>query len=107
MFHVDLVAHLLIQILAILVTCKAVGFVGTRLFMQTEVVCEMTAGVILGPSLLGLIAPQTQQWLFPIQKYILSDGQTTSYPSMTIVTTLMTSPFLNRIYSNRSNAYII
>src|SRR5439155_5574022 len=32
---------------------------------QTQVVSEMVAGVLLGPSLLGLLAPEWQNWLFP------------------------------------------
>lgn len=81
----DYVAHLLIQLIAILVACKAVGFLGRRLFAQTEVVCEMVAGVMLGPSLLGYFAPEIQQWLFPIQHYVLENGQTLSNPSMSII----------------------
>ncbi|MDP3705150.1 MAG: cation:proton antiporter [Legionellaceae bacterium] len=81
----DLVAHLLIQLMAILVTCKVAGFIGRRLFAQTEVVCEMIAGVVLGPSLLGYFAPNVQQWLFPIHHYVLANGQTLPNSSMSII----------------------
>ncbi|CAM3272890.1 cation:proton antiporter [Stackebrandtia soli] len=37
--------------------CKKIG--------QPPVVGEMIAGVLLGPSLLGLVAPQVQDWIFP------------------------------------------
>ena len=32
---------------------------------QPQVVAEMIAGVLLGPSLLGLLWPEAQSWLFP------------------------------------------
>src|SRR5204863_5555848 len=41
-----------------------VGLLGCRLG-QTQVVSEMVAGVLLGPSLFGLFAPAAHQWLFP------------------------------------------
>ncbi len=48
----------------ILVACRVVGLVAQRLG-QPQVVGEMIAGVILGPSLLGRIAPGLQAELFP------------------------------------------
>lgn len=52
------------QILSILF----LSFLITRLFRfigQPDVIGEMTAGIMLGPSLLGLIAPEAYQFLFP------------------------------------------
>ncbi|MGA8331191.1 MAG: cation:proton antiporter [Mycobacterium sp.] len=49
---------------AILVTCRLVGLLSQRLG-QPQVVGEMVAGVLLGPSLLGRIAPDLQHHLFP------------------------------------------
>ena len=60
----DLVLKLFFQLAVILAVCRLVGLVGSRLG-QAQVVCEMVAGVLLGPSLLGLVAPQAQAWLFP------------------------------------------
>ena len=38
---------------------------GRRYLGQTDVVCEMIAGVMLGAITIGIIAPEFQQWLFP------------------------------------------
>jgi Kef-type K+ transport system membrane component KefB len=35
---------------------------------QPQVVAEMITGVLLGPSLFGMLAPEWQQWLFPWDK---------------------------------------
>lgn len=43
----------------------------------------MIAGVVLGPSVLGLLQPQFQQWLFP--KELLSAGEHLRHPSMQIL----------------------
>jgi Kef-type K+ transport system membrane component KefB len=52
------------QMFVILGVCRLVGL-AARKIGQPQVVGEMIAGVLLGPSLLGLIAPQWQQMLFP------------------------------------------
>jgi len=49
---------------AILLACRLVGYLA-RFVGQPQVVGEMIAGVLIGPSLLGLLAPQAQQALFP------------------------------------------
>src|ERR1700744_3585040 len=56
--------HFFLELAAILVACRLVGLAGQRLG-QPQVVGEMVAGVVLGPSLLGRIAPDVQQHLFP------------------------------------------
>jgi Kef-type K+ transport system membrane component KefB len=48
----------------ILLACRVVGMLARRLG-QPQVVGEMIAGVFLGPSLLGLLAPGVQQSIFP------------------------------------------
>ena len=53
-----------LQLTVILLACRAVGAV-MPLIRQPRVIGEMIAGVLLGPSLLGLIAPVTQAALFP------------------------------------------
>jgi Kef-type K+ transport system membrane component KefB len=60
----DLTLKLFLQLAAILAFCRVVGWLG-RFAGQTQVVSEMVAGVLLGPSLFGLLAPRAQQWLFP------------------------------------------
>jgi Kef-type K+ transport system membrane component KefB len=56
--------HLFLQIAVILITCKICSFIMRRVG-QPSVIGEMIAGVFLGPSLLGLLAPDISAWLFP------------------------------------------
>ncbi len=53
-----------LQMFVILGTCRGVGYLAQRIG-QPQVVGEMIAGVMLGPSLLGLAWPQAQAFLFP------------------------------------------
>lgn len=53
------------QMAVIIAACRAVGWLARRYLGQPQVVGEMIAGVILGPSLLGLLAPDIQAMLFP------------------------------------------
>lgn len=78
--------HLFLQLTVILLVCRVVGRIG-RFFGQTQVVSEMVAGVLLGPSLFGLLAPQMQQWLFPTIARVTVGGITTTmpHPSMSIL----------------------
>jgi Kef-type K+ transport system membrane component KefB len=54
-----------LQMFVIVGACRAVGWLVKRFLDQPQVVGEMIAGVILGPSLLGLLAPDLQHALFP------------------------------------------
>ncbi len=54
-----------LQMAVIIGACRLVGFVARKWFGQPQVVGEMIAGVILGPSLFGLLAPDLQASLFP------------------------------------------
>jgi Kef-type K+ transport system membrane component KefB len=56
MSNFELVLKLLLQLTVILATCRLVTILGKRFLGQTDVVCEMIAGVMLGPSLFGAIA---------------------------------------------------
>lgn len=60
-------AKFLLQLLCILIACRCVGWVGRKYLGQPQVVGEMIAGVILGPSLFGLLAPAAQAYLFPAE----------------------------------------
>ncbi|RYZ96150.1 MAG: cation:proton antiporter [Moraxellaceae bacterium] len=51
--------------LVILITCRGVGWIGKKYFHQPQVVGEMIAGVLLGPTLFGMLAPEWQKALFP------------------------------------------
>ncbi|MBN3906054.1 MAG: cation:proton antiporter [Nostoc sp. NMS1] len=85
MSNFDLVIQLFLQFTVILATCRIVTILGRRYLGQTDVVCEMIAGVMLGPSLLGLIAPDFQQWLFPKLPIITAVGLKIPNPSMSIL----------------------
>ncbi len=85
MSNFELVLKLLLQLTVILATCRIITILGRRYLGQTDVVCEMIAGVILGPSLFGLIAPDVQQWLFPKAPILLATGAKIPNPSMSIL----------------------
>lgn len=55
---------LLIQICVILVTARAAGWLPGKVY-QPRVVGEMIAGILLGPSLLGWVAPGFSAYVFP------------------------------------------
>jgi Kef-type K+ transport system membrane component KefB len=62
--HFSTLALLLAQIAAILVLSRALGYV-MRGLGQPLVMAEMVAGILLGPSLFGQLAPQAFVALFP------------------------------------------
>jgi Kef-type K+ transport system membrane component KefB len=64
MNNLDLAIRFFFQLAVILLFCRLVGAVAAR-FGQPQVVAEMIAGVLLGPSLFGVLAPEAQAWLFP------------------------------------------
>src|SRR4051794_17886160 len=64
MTNFDLSVLFFLQIVIILAACRVIGYLGTKIG-QPQVVGEMIAGVVLGPSLFGLIAPALQQQIFP------------------------------------------
>jgi Kef-type K+ transport system membrane component KefB len=57
---------LLLQAIVILLAAKLVGML-VRKAGQPQVIGEMIAGILLGPSLLGLIWPESMTFLFPPQ----------------------------------------
>jgi Kef-type K+ transport system membrane component KefB len=61
----DFSIHFFLQLAVIILTCRVVGWLGKRLLGQPQVVGEMIAGVVLGPSLFGLLFPDFQMALFP------------------------------------------
>ncbi len=67
MNNLDLAVHFFFQIAVILTACRVVGIVAAKLG-QPQVVAEMITGVLLGPSLFGLLAPEWQQAIFPWDK---------------------------------------
>ena len=63
----DFSIHFFLQLAVILLACRVVGWLGKKLLGQPQVVGEMIAGVVLGPSLLGLLAPGLQGSIFPAE----------------------------------------
>jgi Kef-type K+ transport system membrane component KefB len=61
----DVSVHFFLQLAIILIACRAVGWFGRKFLAQPQVVGEMIAGVVLGPSLFGLLAPDIQAAIFP------------------------------------------
>src|SRR3990170_3223335 len=62
------------QLLVLLVAARGLGLLVARVG-QPQVVGELAAGLLLGPSLLGRLAPDLQAWLFPadpVQSGLLS-----------------------------------
>ena len=64
MTNAQLSVAFFLQMAVILASCRVVGLI-VRRFGQPQVVGEMIAGVLLGPSLFGLLLPEWQQQLFP------------------------------------------
>jgi Kef-type K+ transport system membrane component KefB len=58
-------SHLFVQLLVIITASRLVGMVFAY-FGQPSVVGEMAAGILLGPSLFGLVAPTAFQFVFPV-----------------------------------------
>jgi Kef-type K+ transport system membrane component KefB len=63
----DYSVHFFLQLAVILLACRVVGWVGKKWLGQPQVVGEMIAGVVLGPSLIGLLWPDAQALLFPAE----------------------------------------
>ena len=59
-----MIAHLLLALVVVLAASRIVGAVFVAL-RQPRVIGEMLAGILLGPSLLGRLAPQAQEFLLP------------------------------------------
>mgnify|MGYP001558463930 FL=1 len=56
-----------VQMVVILGACRLSGWLVGRFLHQPRVIGDMIAGILLGPSLLGWLAPQAQALLFPIE----------------------------------------
>lgn len=61
----DFSIRFFLQLAIILLACRVVGWAGRKFLAQPQVVGEMIAGVILGPSLFGMLAPEVQAAIFP------------------------------------------
>jgi Kef-type K+ transport system membrane component KefB len=61
--NADLALHLFLLLAVVIAACKAVGVVA-RAMGQAQVIAEMVTGFLLGPSLLGWLAPDVSGYLF-------------------------------------------
>ena len=61
---IDILLHVLLALVVIIVAARVVGFVFRRLG-QPPVIGEVIAGILLGPSLLGRVAPDASAFLLP------------------------------------------
>lgn len=59
-------SHLFIQLLVVIAACRLVGKLFVRIGLPA-VVGEMCAGILLGPSLFGLLAPEAFGFVFPTE----------------------------------------
>src|SRR6266478_1617702 len=60
----DTTAHLLLTLATVIVLGRVLGW-AFRYIGQPPVIAEVIAGIMLGPSLLGQIAPGAPAWLLP------------------------------------------
>lgn len=63
----ELSVRFFLQMAVIIGVSRLVGWLARRFLGQPQVVGEMIAGVLLGPSLFGLLAPDMQLALFPME----------------------------------------
>ncbi len=63
------IGRLLLQIVVILSVARGVGWLFARMGQPT-VIGEIIAGILLGPSLLGLVSPDLFAWLFPEESIV-------------------------------------
>ncbi len=63
-FHLTGVALFIAQVMVIVVAGRVLGWLARRIG-QPMVIAEITAGICLGPSLLGWLAPEVMNGLFP------------------------------------------
>jgi Kef-type K+ transport system membrane component KefB len=79
--------QLFLQLAVIILSCRLIGWLGRRFLGQTQVFMEMVAGVVLGPSLFGLLAPTIQGWLFPKHLVLQTAAgpMLVAHPNMTIL----------------------
>ena len=81
MDNLHLAIQFFLQLAVILLFCRIVGAVAAK-FGQPQVVAEMIAGVLLGPSFFGLICPEAQTALFAWDEtQTLRDTQSYLFPA--------------------------
>ncbi|KAA0226474.1 MAG: cation:proton antiporter [Armatimonadetes bacterium] len=85
MSNQELTIHFFLQFTVIVIVCRLVGWAARRMG-QAQVVGEMIAGVLLGPSLFGAVLPEWSEYLFPrnLPASAGSEGWV-AHPSMSIL----------------------
>lgn len=63
MTNAEIALHVFLLLTVVIAACKLVGLVARRLG-QAQVIAEMVTGFLLGPSLLGWVAPEVSSYLF-------------------------------------------
>lgn len=63
----QLSAAIILQLVVILGACRLAGCIVKHVLGQPQVIGDMIAGILLGPSLFGLMAPDLQHTIFPAE----------------------------------------
>jgi len=63
----DVLGHVILSLAVITCAAQGIGWAFKRFLKQPPVLGEITAGLMLGPSLLGLLAPQVKAVLLPVE----------------------------------------
>ena len=58
------IAHILVALAALLLCTHSVGTLFVRM-RQPRAIGEVVGGVLLGPTLLGIVSPSAESWVFP------------------------------------------
>jgi len=95
---------LILQIAVILVAARTVGY-AFRAIRQPQVVGEMAAGILLGPSFLGWVAPELSLSLFPAASLV--HVQTVSQIGLLIFMFLVGVEFDPALLKGRGHAALI
>jgi Kef-type K+ transport system membrane component KefB/nucleotide-binding universal stress UspA family protein len=62
----ELVGRIFLAVAVVIAASRAIGFLFARI-RQPRVIGEIVAGILLGPSLLGLWFPEVTEFLFPVE----------------------------------------
>ncbi len=84
MADLDLMLRFMLQVLVVLVACRVLGWFGKKYLGQAQATMEMLTGIVLGPSLFGVIFPKVQQYVFP--PFVVADHPLSGKsPSMSVL----------------------
>lgn len=95
---------LIVQVAVILIAARVIGWL-FRLIRQPQVVGEMTAGILLGPSLLGWVAPELSAAIFPVES--LGYLNTLSQVGLLLFMFLVGLEFDTKLLRGRQHAVVV